>query len=329
MVDLRGAESLAVAALADCGFDVSTRTSTDLRVSTDKESFDVQIKVRRSATYEWDVRRLLDSTSGNVLLVVPRASRAVIALADHEPRLSVVSLDPRLVIWRGARLALDERQTERASTHTASRRSPWGRWALMRTLALADDARTQTALARETGISQPAVSQGLERLADMVERTSDGWRARDRSLMWDEFMNDYAGPGGVTSYWYGLYPITQQTDKAVASGREEDVAALLSGDSAADRLAPWRIPVKGVVYASSALDLRRRALAESEPANATMEVIVPADRTLWVTAATWSSGATVDPLIAAWDLRRSGGPDARESADRLKKQVLGLSASAP
>jgi len=325
--NLRGAESLAVAALVDCGFDVSPRTSADLRVQAGDESFDVEIKVRRSATYEWDARRLLDSTSRNVLLVVPRASKAVTALAEQEPRLSVVSLDPRLVIWRGARLALDERQTGTASTHTESRRSPWGRWALMRALALADGARTQTTLARETGISQPAVSQVLERLDDTVERTSDGWRARDRSLMWDEFLNDYAGPGGVTSYWYGLDSIAQQADKAVASAREEDVAALLSGDSAADRLAPWRIPVKGVVYASSALDLRRQALAESEPANATMEVVVPADRTLWVTAATWSSGLTVDPLIATWDLLRSGGPDARESADRLKKQVLDLSAS--
>jgi len=328
VVNLRGAESLAVVALADCGFKVSARTSTDLQVLSGGESFEVEMKVRRSATYEWDARRLLESTSRNILLVVPHASKALTELAVGEPRLSVVSLDTSLIIWRGLKLEHGAPQTSKPSMQRQSRRSPWGRWALMRSLALADGPRTQTTLACETGVSQPAVSQALEHLDHRVERASDGWRARNRSLMWDEFLDDYAGPGGVTSYWYGLEPIVGQANKALASAREDDVAALLSGDNAADRLAPWRIPVTGVVYSAATLNLRPQALAESEPTKRTMEVTVPADRTLWVTAATWSSQETVDPLIATWDLLRSGGPDAQESAERLKAHVLGLSNSA-
>jgi len=324
---LRDAESLAVAALTECGFRVTVLTSSDLRVATGGESFDVAVKVRRSATYEWDVQRLLDSTDDDILLVLPRASKAVIALAEREPRLSLVSLDARRVVWRGKRMALTGGVVESHAKPVASRRRPWGRWALMRVLALTGEAHTQADLARMAGISQPAVSQVRDRLGSLVERTAVGWRVRDRSLVWDTFMDEYAGAGGISSYWYGLDPITQQTDKVLALADALGVDALLSGDSAADRLAPWRIPAAGVVYTRSALDLRRDAFAESEPANATMTVIVPADRTIWATAAAWSPVTTADPLIVAWDLRHSGGPDARESADRIKSRVLDVRAS--
>lgn len=322
MESLRDAESRAAALLAACGFGVSARTSASLRVLAGGETFDVLVKVRRSATYEWDALRLLESTNENILLAVPRASASVIALAESEPRLSVVSLDAGVVVWRGDRLAPTESEPRAASMHASFRRKPWGRWALMRILALASEALPQTILAGEVGISQPAVSQALSRLGASVERTSGGWRARDRSLMWDAFLSEYPGPGGITSYWYGLESVNQQAADAIESARTSSIDALLSGDSAVDLLSPWRIPVRGVVYARSALDLRRHAFAESAPERATMEVVVPADSSLWATASSWPPKETVDPLIAAWDLLHSGGPDARESAERLKDRVL-------
>ncbi|QHC57721.1 hypothetical protein [Rathayibacter sp. VKM Ac-2760] len=113
--------------------------------------------------------------------------------------------------------------------------------------------------------------------------------------------------------------MTEQAERASKTGRR----ALLSGDSAADALAPWRIPTFAVLYAESSLPLESAGFAETDSPEATLRVVVPADRTIWATAAAWyPSGRTVDPLIAAWDLRQSGGSDADEAVDRLLDEEL-------
>jgi len=83
-----------------------------------------------------------------------------------------------------------------------------------------------------------------------------------------------------------------------------------------------------VVYARTGLDLARVGFSETTPENATLEYVVPADPTIWSTARAWTSavsGWTADPVLAAWDVQRTGGPDAADAADaveRIRRTVL-------
>lgn len=320
MFDAADVTSRAVGMLRAAGLTVSVRDDSTLALSKDGIITEVEMRSRRSATYEWDARRLLDTTTRKVLVVVPRASRSLVTVAKGNPRLSVASLEDHRLLWQGAEI-----ETVRAPSQTprvASRRSPWGRWALMRVLALTDTPRSQVALSRDTDISQPGVSQSLASLGDLVVRERDGWRAADRSALWDEFLADCAGPGGISTYWYGLDAITVQMEKAIKVASETGVDALRSGDAAADELAPWRKPRSAVLYARTGLLLNKRGFAESAPDKATLEVVVPADRTVWATAGAQGVAGVVDPLVAAWDVLRTGGPDAPDAAARLKSVAL-------
>ncbi|WP_104132713.1 hypothetical protein [Cryobacterium sp. M91] len=71
--------------------------------------------------------------------------------------------------------------------------------------------------------------------------------------------------------------------------------------------------------------LSKLGFAQTTAARATLTFTVPADQTIWATAASCSQQTTtptVDPVIAAWDVRRTGCPDADEAAQRIRDFVL-------
>ncbi len=324
-------ESDAVDLLVAAGFDVSMAPGedrgVDLVLSRDDETAVVQTKVRQKTIYEWDAVQLLANTSGHLLVVVPTASRGLVDAAKQNPRLSVASVTDRRLIWNREETHLpDASGNSLASVLTARRRrNPWGRWALMRACILNTEPRSQVELAKETGVTQSAVSKSASALNGLIVRSSTGWRAADRSALWEVFMTEYAGPGGVTTYWYGLDAVTDQAKAVVAAGSSVDVRVLCSGDSAADELAPWRVPTRAVVYASSGIDLAKLGFAQATAERATLHFTVPADHTIWATADSWAhptETTTVDPIIAAWDVRRTGGPDAEEAVLRILGAIL-------
>ncbi|TFD27736.1 hypothetical protein [Cryobacterium lyxosi] len=138
-------------------------------------------------------------------------------------------------------------------------------------------------------------------------------------------MAEYAGPGGITTHWYGLDAVTDQSNAVVAAGASAGVQVLVFGDSAADQLAPWRVPTRAVISATSGIALGKLGFAQTTDARATLTFTVPADQTIWATAASCSQRTdtpTVDPVIAAWDVRRTGGPDADEAVQRIRDFVL-------
>ncbi|MBC7630263.1 helix-turn-helix domain-containing protein [Aeromicrobium sp.] len=317
--------------LVAAGFDVSVRPDqrrgVDLLVSRDGETVVVQVKVRQKTIYEWDALRLLENTGEHVLVVVPIASRGLIDAAKKDGRLGVVSLRNRLLIWNREEIQSPDAIAEsRASLAVPNRRrNPWGRWAIMRVYILNGEPRSQAELAKETGVTQSAVSKSNSALDGLVVRSASGWRAPDRLALWDAFMAEYAGPGGITTNWYGLDAVTHQSNSVVAAGASAGVQVLVSGDSAADQLAPWRVPARAAVYAASGIALGKLGFAQTTDERATLTFTVPADRTIWATAASWSqrrNTSTVDPVIAAWDVRRTGGPDADEAVKRIRNLVL-------
>ncbi|WP_166790466.1 MarR family transcriptional regulator [Cryobacterium tagatosivorans] len=258
---------------------------------------------------------------------MPIASRGLIDAAKGNPRLGVASVADRRLIWNGEEIhSRDAARKSHASVAVPGRRrNPWGRWAIMRACILDGEPRSQIELARETGVTQSAVSKSNSALDGLIVRSAAGWRATDRSAPWDMFMAEYPGPGGVTTYWYGLDSVPEQSKAVVAAGTSAGVHVVSSGDSAADELAPWRVPARAVVYAKSGIALDKLGFAQTSGERATLQFAVPADHTIWATAAFWAQRtnmAAVDPVIAAWDVRRAGGPDADEAVERIRNLVL-------
>jgi hypothetical protein len=306
-----------------CGAD----SGVDLLLSREGETTVVQVKVRQKTIYEWDAVRLLASARGRLLVVVPTASRGLIDAAKGNPRLGVASVTDRRLIWGREEIASSDAiaNTPASVTVPGRRRNPWGRWAVMRAYLFDEEPRSQVELARETGVTQSAVSKASRSLDGLIVRSASGWRSTDRSALWDMFMAEYAGPGGVTTYWYGLDAIADQSKAVAIAGASADVQVVSSGDTAADELAPWRVPVRAVVYAKSGIALAKAGFAQTTGERATLQLTVPADHTIWATAASWAhrtNTATVDPVIAAWDVRRTGGPDADEAVQRIRSLVL-------
>ena len=172
-------------------------------------------------------------------------------------------------------------------------------------------------------MSQVAISNALRALGATVARETGGWRALQPDALWEQFLAEYPGPQGITSYWLGLNSIMQQAQAVRDAAAELDV--LLSGDPAADLIAPWRMGRRAIVYARTGLDLTHFGFSETTRENATLDCVVPADPTIWSTARAWASTVSdwkTDPVLVAWDVQRTGGPDASDAVEKIRRTVL-------
>jgi hypothetical protein len=216
-------------------------------------------------------------------------------------------------------------------------RVPWGWLTLVRHL-LGQPPATQRVLADWTHVSQPRVSQILTALAGrrLVRRTGAGWMVRDFDQLLREWLDRYPGHGGISTHWYGLDSPRQQaqaaihrlaTDPGVRERCSTAPFAVLSGDLAADIIAPWRSPARAVVYARTGVDLAEAGLTPAGEEEATLELIVPADPGVWPLASTQfapsadSSMPVADPLQVLWDVQRAPGPDSGEAAAKLWERL--------
>lgn len=270
-----------------------------------------------------DLERLttLDEDHARLLYVVSHLTPSLLATALRDHRVAVAAIDDETVILEGT----EWRRERPVPPNPAPRgRKPWGRHALLRVLIRTDEPRTQTALASEAGIAQQAVALALPKLASLgVERRAAGWTAADPAALWDRFMAEYPGPGGLRRRWTGAAPLASQVERAEELARARGTTTLLSGDLAADQQAPLRRPVTATLFASSGLDLSSRSTIV-ESGDETLTVVVPADPTVFITARAWQGGDAqlTDPVLTAWEVAHSRGADRAEAVEHLKRAVL-------
>lgn len=253
---------------------------------------------------------------GAVLYIVESVGSGLRDKASRDPRVGYVSLSDRTGVIDGHGLDLDP-QAESRPVRRPHGKAPWGRFALLRALARTGAPRTQKDFARECNLTQSGVSLLLRDDRLPVDRVPGGWVAADRAAAWDRFIADYPGPRGIRTSWYGLDSIVEQAKMVVGA-----TDGIRSGDTAADLLAPWRVPGHAVVYSRTGADLGRIGFAAASEADATCDLVVPADPTIFATASPWGVGGCADPAIAAWDVSRTGGPDSDESIAVLRAFVL-------
>lgn len=257
-----------------------------------------------------------------VLYVLPRLGRAVRAAAASG-EVDAVSIEPERVVI-GARDYVTASGPPRADVRAG--RTSWGRWALERVLILAADPMTQGELASAVGISQQAVSKIL-RQHPSVSRTSTGWEVESGGLL-KTWLREYPGAGGMATYWYHLDPVPQQARLLADLAQELAITVLSTGDIAADRYAPRRLPLLATAYAAETIDLAVAGFVPADPDQSTLKLQIPADTTVrpvgeWYE--TRKAGATlplVDPVLALWDVLHGPGPDAPDAAETLLAAIL-------
>lgn len=159
-----------------------------------------------------------------------------------------------------------------------------------------------------------------------VARAARGWTAGDPGLLWDSFLNEFPGPGGLRRRWVAAADVAVQVSRARPAGRRAGVETLVSGDLAADEQAPLRRPLTAVLYSLTDLDLSARSVPVIGDDDWTVSVVVPEDPTVFATARAWRTGAEraslTDPVMTAWEVSRSRGAERDEAVAELKRRVL-------
>lgn len=300
--------TIEVNALTRAGFTVRARSASELSLARGAEQFVVHLVRQRTSPTRSQLEQARALPAGEVVLfVTPRATSRVRELIADEPHAWLIAHD-------GTEVLGSEPSTVKPERRAARGRIPWGRYALMRTLLRLPEPRTQQQLAAEVGLTQGAVSGALAKLGDAVLTGDAGVTAADPQLLWDAFLTEYPGAQGVRTHWYSRLPFVRQCELLRPY-------VLLSADAGADAIAPWRTPVRAVAYVAEPVDMEVLGFSPATAEEATVDVVIPADRTVFATAAAWGLEAA-DPLLIAWDLRDVGGNDAEEAIAQLRRLVL-------
>jgi hypothetical protein len=262
-----------------------------------------------------------------LLFVVAHAGRALDQAAGRDPRVAYAAVDDVVVRFEGTMHKAGE---HRLATPTHPGRTSWVRLAMLRLFALSPvEPLSQSEIARRLGVSHVAVAKQLPLLDEVLERTPTGWQAVDREACWDGFMVDYPGPRGLTTFWAATGDLAAQLGRVERVAQERgDPEPAVSGDFAADFYAPWRRPSRVVAYVAKQPRLDEQGFATVRSAEATVELRTPMDRTILTMSRQWPSTRDraprcyTDPLISAWDLRRSPGGDVDLAVNQLRARAL-------
>ncbi|MEU2613002.1 hypothetical protein ABZ570_15690 [Micromonospora sp. NPDC007271] len=276
-----------------------------------------------------DIAALKSRHRDKILLAVPSATSAVrttIEAAGWSWLIDNGRHVTGLLQLAGQPIPIDSREAAAPAQRARPGRVPWGTLTLVRRLA-GQPWPGQQQLAAVAGVSQPRVSQALAALAEqgLVQRTPAGWDVTNIDSVFDWWLRSYPGPGGIRSFWYGLEPPVKQAEAVVDVLTSSDAGRIaISGDVAADLIAPWRSPRRAVIYAQTGVDLASAGFTPAGDEEATVELIVPKDPGVWpgpTAEEALGRRPLADPLQILWDATRAPGPDADEATQRLRKAL--------
>jgi hypothetical protein len=317
--------------LLDVGLDRRVTGSAEVEISAGGGRWSRrQVLLLRHSPSPQEIDRAVSALRPHVdglLFVVARAGRALDGAAKRDHRVAYAAVGGAVVCFDG-RLHRADDQRPTAPTHPG--RTSWARLAMLRLFALSPaEPLSQSEIARRLGVSHVAISKQLPLPPDLVEREPAGWQVVDPAGCWDRFMTGYPGPRGLTTYWAATGDLAAQLERIERVAHEQgDASPAVSGDFAADFFAPWRRPSRVVAYVTDQPPLAEHGFATVRSAEATCELHTSSDPTILAMSREWSSAKDrtsrryADPLIAAWDLRRSSGGDVDAAVDELRARAL-------
>lgn len=266
-------------------------------------------------------------TSNERRMLVGRTITPGVLNAATAGEVDVLVEEPLQLIVQGRRFSSDETERKSERRLPIRKRPAWFRWAVERCLLLADKPLRQSVIADLLGTSQQSVSYAAHRLGELVDDAGDGLAAVNKTKLLHHWVADYPGPNGQEFGWYSLDPVVDQTLKAADVATLLEANPLISGDVAADRLAPWKLPSRGRIYVDSPVDLAGDGYVPSPVAEATLITCVPRDPTVWKLSglgpgSTPAEANLADTAIVYWDVFYSGDIDSEDAASRLEKLLI-------
>lgn len=209
-----------------------------------------------------------------------------------------------------------------ASTR-ARGRVPWGTFAAA-FLLLEGPQPSHDLIAASLGLSRVRVTQVLKELDAFVGKRQSGWQVKDAYAMSDWLIIRYPRSNKPVTTWLTLDTPVTTVQRASDFLSSITVKHAVSGDVAADRIAPWERPRAGLIWAEKLTDMRMIGATPAPPDGANLIVAVPEDPFV-LRACSTTSGM---PMLASWriwlDLVRLGRTDA---ARRLRDTLVEPSTS--
>ena len=129
-------------------------------------------------------------------------------------------------------------------------------------------------------------------------------------------------PGRTATTWLGLDDPAPTATSVAKWLTTQTVSYALSGDVAADLLAPWARPNRALVYVDRALDLTPLGLTPASPDAATLELVVPDDAYVLRDARLLRADLVVAHPWRVWADTLAGGNI--DAADALRTHLLGV-----
>jgi len=197
-------------------------------------------------------------------------------------------------------------------------RVPWGTYAVA--FALLDGpAADQSELAARAGIGRPRVSQVLTQLGDLVVHTDDGWAATDARALAGWLAERYPREPLLATTWATLDPPVRAAETVSRRLDEIGVRHAVSGDVAADRIAPWARPATAWLWVAAPANLQPAGLTPAPADAATVTLAISEDPLLLDSACPSADGMPLLPGWRVWiDLVHQGRDDAADAlADAL------------
>jgi hypothetical protein len=220
---------------------------------------------------------------------------------------------------------------------TQAPRRPRGRpgrsvFSVVRALFALEDGARQDEIAEFAHVGQAAVSKALNRLADrdLVGRGEHGWEVTDRVGAVSWWLAHYPGPGGIETHWFGVDPINEQAYRAYEALGRKRANPVVSGDVAADLVAPWRTPRRASLYAQRGADFSAIGLTPSDASRSTLTLVLADDPGVWpiskvpvlIEMRGHGDIARANAFQVLYDLSRSPGPDAGEALQAWRTWMI-------
>lgn len=207
-----------------------------------------------------------------------------------------------------------------------------GIFSVVRALFALEGGSRQNDIAEFAHVGQAAVSKALSRLAelDLVARGPHGWLVTDRAGAVSWWLAHYPGSGGIETHWFGVETITDQAYRAYVALDRAHARSVVSGDVAADLVAPWRTPRHATMYARRGADLSEIGLTPSDASASTLTVVLANDPGVWPISKApvllQMSGhgdiARANAFQVLYDVSRSPGPDAGEALEAWRTWMI-------
>ncbi|MCL2463570.1 MAG: restriction endonuclease [Micrococcales bacterium] len=270
--------------------------------------------VRRLAAER--VRR--SASQVGLLLIAPAASPQA-RRAAQDAGVSLVTAQEGVPAEGALRTAAEVVFLESARSSSVRARArgrvPWGTYAVAFAL-LERPAADQSELALRAGIGRSRVSQVLTQLGNLVARIDDGWKVRDVRALADWLVERYPPEPLLATTWATLDPPVRAAEVVHHHLDEIGVRHAVSGDVAADQIAPWARPTTAWLWVAAPTDLQPVGLTPAPGDAATVTLAISEDPHLLASARP-GVGELRLPLLPGWrvwvDLLHQGRVDAADA----------------